>query len=130
MPSHVVIIKTDGTETNPMPQRQAEIYLGKLITANRTASLKQAMNDVYSGKGKATGAYMYAGLGGSHRVLHASSGNGQTSVSLFYVTCPQGTFIIAMGEHLDVPKPKVEYKLTDYGQPSGSFKRNATIKLN
>jgi len=30
---------------------------------------------------------------------------------------------------LNLPKPKVRYKITDYGQPEGEFKSNATIIL-
>lgn len=131
MATHMIIRKRDGTDTIQMPQPQAELYLGNLptLTANRTASLKQALNDVYSDKGKPTGHVLYAGFGGMIPVLHASSGNGQTSVSLFFVRNAGATYLLAMGEHVTEPKPKVSYKLSDYGQPAGPLKGNATVRL-
>jgi hypothetical protein len=51
----MVIMKRDGTLTKPpMQQAQANNYLKKLINANRYASLGQALNDAFDGKGKAT----------------------------------------------------------------------------
>lgn len=129
MPSHITIRKTDGTDTNPMPQRQAEIYLSNLIHRNRVASLKQAMNDVYGDGGKATGAVVYEGFGGRLPVKHASSGNGQHSVSLFYVKHGGMTYLLAMGEHMDLPSPKVGYSLCDYGQPDGDLKNGKSFRI-
>ncbi|MFT6772633.1 MAG: hypothetical protein ACJA1L_000338 [Paracoccaceae bacterium] len=129
MATHIRIRKNDGTDTNPMPQRTVELYLGKMIYANRTASLKQALNDVFSEKGLATGAYLYAGFGGMIPVRHASSGNGQTSVSLFFVSVGGVIYLLAMGEHLNLPSPQVAYRLSDYGQPAGVLKDNARVTL-
>lgn len=122
MANKIIIIKSDGTPTNPMDQAQAESYLGNLIEPNRMANLKQALNDVTSGKGKATGNYTF----NTHKVLHASSGvTGVKSVSLFFYDNAGDHYIIAMGEHVT----SNTYKLTDYGQPTGDFKKNATITL-
>ncbi len=46
MATHMIIRKRDGTDTIQMPQPQAALYLGNLptLTANRTASLKQALS--------------------------------------------------------------------------------------
>lgn len=122
MPNQIVIIKSDGTPTQPMDQPQAESYLGNLIEANRLANLKQALNDVTGGKGKATGAYQFNG----NPVLHASSGTtGVKSVSLFFYDANTNHYVIAMGEHTS----STTYKLTDYGQPSGDFAKNKTISL-
>jgi hypothetical protein len=126
MPSEFVILKRDGTPTVPsMKQTQAENYLSRLITMNRVASLKQALNDISGNGGKATNAYKHNGVA----VKHASSGDGQQSVSLFYTVAGNVATIIAMGEHLTLPYPQVRYKLSDYGQPNGDFKSGATIIL-
>lgn len=123
MANKIIIIKSDGTPTTPMDQAQTEKYLGNLLDANRIANLKQALNDVTSGKGKATGRYTY----NTHAVLHASSGvTGVKSVSLFFYDQAGDHYIIAMGEHTAA----TTYKLTDYGQPSGDFRKNATITLS
>lgn len=122
MSKNIIIIKSDGTATTPMAQAQAEVYLGKLITANRVANLKQSLNDVTGNKAKATGDYTF----NTHPVLHASSGiTGVKSVSLFLYKQASLFYIIAMGEHVS----SKSYKLTDYGQPNGNFKKNATISL-
>jgi hypothetical protein len=118
----IIILKRDGVPTTRMAQPQAERYLGNLIERNRLANLKQALNDVTSGKGKATGDYVFR----SQPVLHASSGNGQTSVSLFFYNAGTTHTIIAMGEHLT----STSYKLADYGQRNGDFKEGARIKLS
>lgn len=121
MSNLIVIIKSDGQPTNPMQQAQAEKYLGNLIEANRLANLKQSLNDITGGGGKATGSYKF----NNQPVLHASSGViGVKSVSLFFYRTDYN-YIIAMGEHTS----SKTYKLTDYGQPSGDFKKNATISL-
>jgi hypothetical protein len=126
------ILKSDGTFSSrsgaktSMAQPQAQAYLQKLVHNNRFASLSQALNDVFGDKGKPTGAYQFD----ARAILHASSGDGETSVSLFFYQENATTAVlVAMGNHLKVPKPQVKYKLTDYGQPTGSFKRDATITL-
>jgi len=128
----MVIMKRDGTLTKPpMAQAQANNYLKNLITANRYASLSQALNDTFDGKGKATTRekppkdYLFNG----HPVLHASSGDGQQSVSLFFYESAGTITLFAMGAHQDLPKPKVRYKLVDYGQPQGEFQEDADIIL-
>lgn len=121
MADEIVIVKTDGTSTRPMQQPQAENYLGNLIEKNRLANLKQSLNDVTGGKGKASGNYTF----NTHPVLHASSGNGQKSVSLFYYDDGGDHHIIAMGEHAN----SSTYRLSDYGQPDGDFKGGKTIAL-
>jgi hypothetical protein len=132
MAERLCIMKRDGSfsarsgEKTSMAQAQALAYLQKLIHNNRFASLSQALNDVFSEKGKATGAYLFD----AHPVLHASSGDGQQSVTLFFYKESDTTAVLfAMGEHLDLPKPKVRYKVSDYGQAQGDFKANATIIL-
>ena len=126
MTKSLIIIKSDGTPTNPpMAQAQAKTYLQNLIEAHRFGSLSQALNDMFGNKGKATGAYIFGG----RPVLHASSGDGEQSVSLFFHVVGETITLFAMGEHMDLPKPKVRYKLSDYGQPTGVFVKNATIIL-
>ncbi|OJV51449.1 MAG: hypothetical protein BGO31_09135 [Bacteroidetes bacterium 43-16] len=122
MANKIIIIQSDGTHTRPMEQAQAEKYLGNLINDNRIANLKQSLNDVTGDKGKATGSYVFDG----HAVLHASSGVEEVkSVSLFFYDQDDDHYIIAMGEHTAAKT----YKLTDYGQETGAFKKNATISL-
>lgn len=121
MPKNINIIKSDGTETGVMEQAQAESYLVNLLNADRVANLKQSLNDVTSNKGKPTAAYIFNG----YPVLHASSGNEVKCVSLFYYDDSNVHYIIAMGEH----QTSTSYKLSDYGQTAGDFKKNATISL-
>ncbi len=123
MSNQIIIIKSDGTQTQAMAQEQAKSYLGNLIYENRLANLSQSLNDVTGGGGKPTGDYTFAG----HRVLHASSGKvGVKSVSLFYYDDNDDHYIIAMGEHVS----SNAYKLSDYGQPDGDFKGDRTIALS
>ena len=117
-----VIKKTDGTLTHPaMGQPQVQNYLIKLVNANSHASFKQALNDVFNGKGKSTGNYQQDNL----PVFHASSGDGQQSVTLFYLMAGTLATIFAMGEHV----AGNSYKVTYYGQPTGSFVTGAKITL-
>ena len=126
MAENLIIVKKDGSRTHPpMAQEQGNNYLRKLIDVERHGSLSQALNQAFDGNGKATGAFRFAG----QPVLHASSGNGQSSVSLFFYMSGTTMVLFAMGEHVDVPKPKVWYKLSDYGQPDGDFAAGKTIKL-
>lgn len=126
MPENMIIIKKDGQRTNPpMAQAQAANYLKNLITSNRYANLTQSLNQAFNGGGKATGPYTYD----QQPVLHASAGDGQTSVSLFYYMSSDTIVLIAMGEHIKLPKPQVAYELSDYGQPAGDFASGKTIRL-
>ncbi len=118
----IVIIKSDGKETpNKMPQHQAEVYLGNLIFNDRIANLKQCMNDVTGGRGKATAAFTFKGKS----VLHASSGNGEKSITLFFYSTDTDQYIFAMGEHVDA----TTYRISVYGQPEGTFRKGRTLQL-
>ncbi|MBQ4771993.1 hypothetical protein F9U44_10825 [Pectobacterium versatile] len=116
-----IYIIDKGVQSGPFNQTQAEKELAEYLEKNRHANMKQAMNDITSGKGKATGSYAYDG----HPVLHASSGNSQKSVSIFFYNTTDGDYLIAMGEH----KTPTSYLLTDFGQKSGDFKLGKTINL-
>lgn len=133
----IVIVKSDGSLAGPMPQAQAESYLfnvHKQVDLN--ASMKQALNDLTGGKGKAstfsTGkntasvSYMFKGK----PVLHASSGDGESSISLFFYRLEAHEYVIAMGEHAGKVKGKETYKLCHYGQDGDPlYKKGATISL-
>ena len=123
----VVIVKTDGSHAGPMAQPQAESYLNNVhANPDLAANLKQAMNDVTSGKGKASQPYTFNG----HPILHASSGNAQKSITLFFYRTGGHEYIVAMGEHAGKVKGKESYKLTHYGQNANqTFKTGATITL-
>ena len=117
-----IIVKKDGEgETTGMLQAQAEKYLGNLLTPDRVANLKQAMNDVFGGRGKASGAYKFA----TQPVLHASSGNMQKSVTLFFYMSGANAKIFAMGQH----KTSSSYSITEYGQRGTDFQLGKTISL-
>lgn len=121
-PASVAMIKKrDGAATSAMAQPQVQSYLLNLLNVNRHANLKQALNDVFSGKGKASGAHIQDG----QPVLHASSGNMQQSVTLFYYMSGAQATIFAMGEHAG----SSSYRVSDYGQPSGSFVEGAKLAL-
>lgn len=123
----IVIVKTDGTTAGPMAQPQAESYLFNVHkNASLTANMKQALNDLTGGKGKASQPYVFNG----HPVLHASSGDGQKSVSLFFYRTGGHEHVFAMGEHAGKFKGKETYKLTHYGQDGNPlYKKGATISL-
>ena len=113
-----------GPSDHPGLQRTqsgAESLLVDIINAaNRTANAKQAMNQMFDGNGKATGPHVYMGL----PVWHASSGNGQKSVSLFYTMNGATAQIVAIGEH----KTGNSYNI-ESGRTSGAFKTGATLTL-
>lgn len=102
-------------------QAGAESLLVDIVnSANRTANAKQAMNQMFDGNGKATGPHSYQGL----PVWHASSGNGQKSVSLFYTMSGMTAQIVAVGEH----KTGNTYNI-ESGRTSGIFKTGVTLTL-
>ena len=120
-----VIVKTDGTPTGGMIQPTTLTYLTNVINQagmnNRRANLSQTLNDVFDGKGKATGGYLYGG----QPVIHASSGNGQMSASLFWTMTGATARIFAMGEHVN----SISYKITVWGQAGTDFAMDRTIRL-
>jgi hypothetical protein len=118
----ILIIKSDGKITpNKMPRETAQLYLSKLLENNKQANLKQCLTDVTDGNGKATGGYKFDGK----PVRHASSGNGQISVTIFYYVQGEDQYIFAIGEH----RGPDSYKITTYGQPGGEFKKGRGIQL-
>jgi hypothetical protein len=120
--SMAIIVKKDGEgDTNAMMQAQTEKYLGNLLTPDKISNLKQSLNDVFGGRGKATGAYTFAG----QAVLHASSGNMQKSVTLFFYMSGVNAKIFAMGEH----KSSSSYTVSEYGQRGTDFQLGKTISL-
>ncbi|KHN51459.1 hypothetical protein [Pectobacterium fontis] len=116
-----IYIIDKGVQSGPFNQFEAEKELENYLEKHRYANMKQAMNDVTFGKGKATGSYTYD----DHYVLHASSGNSQKSVSIFFYHTETGYYLIAMGEHTT----SASYLLSDFGQKSGDFKFGKTISL-
>ncbi|QSY49598.1 hypothetical protein [Streptomyces griseocarneus] len=61
-------------------------------------------------------------------MLHTSSGDGQTSTTLFYFNSDANTMtLFAVGEHL--AGPKTRYKITVYGQAGTDFAQGKTISL-
>ncbi|RJL55219.1 hypothetical protein [Pectobacterium carotovorum] len=116
-----IYIIDKGVQSGPFDQTHTQKELEDYLNKNRHANMKQALNDVTSGKGKATGSYIYEG----YPVLHASSGNDQKSVSIFFYETMDGDYLIAMGMH----ETSTTYQLTDFGQKSGDFKFGKTISL-
>ena len=120
--SMAIIVKKDGEgDTTAMMQPQTEKYLGNLLTPDRISNLKQSLNDVFGGRGKTTGAYAFAG----QPVLHASSGNMQKSVTLFFYMSGVNAKIFAMGQH----KTSSSYSVSEYGQRGTDFQLGKTISL-
>lgn len=122
----VVIVKKDGALTGAMPQATTLTYLTNVINEaqmnNRRANLSQTLNDVFTeGKGKATAAYRYGG----QPVIHASSGNGQVSATLFWIMIGSTARIFAMGEH----DTSTSYKVSVWGQAGTDFAEGRTIRL-
>jgi hypothetical protein len=120
-----LIVKTDGQPTGAMVQATVMTYLTNVINEagmnNRRANLSQALNDVFNGNGKPTGAYLYKGK----PVIHASSGNGQVSASLFWTMVGSQASIFAMGEHVT----STSYKIVVFGQKDTDFAADRTIRL-
>jgi hypothetical protein len=109
---HIGLQRTqDGTQ---------ELLVDIVNSANRTANAKQALNQMFDGNGKATGAHTYGGL----PVWHASSGNGQKSVCLFYTIQGITAQIVAIGEHVTGNSYSLEW-----GRTTGSFKANSTLTI-
>ena len=124
----IVIVKSNGTQVGPMAQPQAESYLANVLSnPSLLPNLKQVLNDLTSGKGKASQPHTFNG----QAVLHASSGNGAHSVSVFFYRLGGNAHLIAMGEHSGKVKGKESYKLTHYGQDANpNFKKGATLILS
>jgi len=118
----ISVLKTDGKKAAGMAIPQAQNYLVNVLgDKSRDANLKQALNDVTGGKGKATGGYKFL----SEPVLHASSGNSQKSVTLFYTLSGVTATIIAMGEHVT----STQYEIDVFGPPNSEFAKGKKITL-
>jgi hypothetical protein len=121
----IIIMKSDGTITTIMNQEQVEKYLSNIIEKNRVSHLKQTLNDVTGNNEKTTGNYIFK----KYPVLHASSGNGQTSVTLFFYKTNEAHVIFAMGRHTEPIKGNTTYEISDYGQEGTDFAKNRKVIL-
>jgi len=97
-----------------------EMVVDIVNSANRTANAKQSINQMFDGNGKATGAHVYQGL----PVWHASSGNGQKSVTLFYTISGVMAQVVAIGEH----KTSTSYDI-EWGPTTSAFSAGKTLNL-
>ena len=97
-----------------------ELLVDIVNSANRTANAKQALTQMFNGDGKATGAHKYGGL----PVWHASSGNGQKSVCLFYTMQGTTAQMVAIGEHVTGNTYSLEW-----GRKVAPFKAGATLAI-
>ena len=86
-----------------------DLIVDIIHSPNRTANAKQAINQMFDGNGKATGKYTYLNL----PVWHASSGNGQKSVSLFYTLFGPTAQVVAIGEHKTSSSYTIEHGPAD-----------------
>lgn len=123
----ITIIKNDGNPTRPMSQPQAQSYLENVLKRTqeigRLANLSQALNDVGSGKGKASGTLRFSG----RPVLHASAGKaGKSSITILFYREGGSEFIFAVGGHLG----SSSYEIDIYGQDSNpAYKLGAKLTL-
>ncbi|MFI9235577.1 hypothetical protein [Streptomyces sp. NPDC053079] len=127
--SMVIERRDGGAPTRAMSQPEAQAYLLGVLKEqkmlDKEVPLKQALNQAFDGGGKATGSYKYK----NRPVLHASSGNGQRSATLFYYSedSTDSTLrLFAIGEH----KTSSSYKITVYGQKGTDFAQGKTVSLN
>ncbi|MEU8918767.1 hypothetical protein [Streptomyces nigrescens] len=125
-PSAMIVIKKDGTgQTGSMPQDRAQNYLVEIVTkrqmTEKVACVKQALTQAFDGGGKSTGKYTFQG----HPVLHASSGNGQKSATLFFYDNAGTLMLFAMGEH----HTATQYTISVYGQKGTDFAQDKTIAI-
>ena|SRR5690606_3707421 len=122
--SKLIIIKRDGTQTSPMDQETAIRYLCKpdLVHSSYHSNVKQVLNDVFTeSRGKASGDLMFQG----NRILHASAGNMQSSVSAFFYRVGTTNYLVALGEHINGDT----YELSIYGQTNGDFEEGKKVRL-
>ncbi|GHC38740.1 hypothetical protein [Streptomyces cinnamoneus] len=125
--SSMVIERRDGGgPTRAMSQPEAQAYLLGVLRnqkmLDKEVPLKQALNQAFDGGGKPTGAYKFK----NRPVLHASSGNGQRSATLFYYSEDSRLTLFAIGEH----KTNASYKITVYGQRGTDFAEGKIVSLN
>ena len=97
-----------------------ELLVDIVDSSTRTANAKQALNQMFNGDGKPTGAYKYMTL----PIWHASSGNGQKSVSIFYTMNGTTAQIVAIGEHVNGSSYRLEW-----GRTAPPFKPGSTLGL-
>ncbi|WP_405751802.1 hypothetical protein OHA19_25780 [Streptomyces sp. NBC_00012] len=122
----MIILGANGAgQTGVMDQARAQNYLTNILARigmlNRLAHLTQALNQAFNGGGLQTHPYLFNGF----PVLHASAGNFQTSVTLFYYLENNTLMLFAMGEH--IPGPQARYRITIYGQAGTDFAMNRII---
>ncbi|WP_327233634.1 hypothetical protein OG349_06280 [Streptomyces sp. NBC_01317] len=113
--------------------KEALAGLEDAVPQGRRANLSQALNDAFSGGGKPSGQHTITNVG-KVNVRHASAGNGQKSVTLFFVE-GEPFRLLALGEH---SSRKDCYDIDDdLGQdrPADSdevraFQRKKTVNVN
>ncbi|MFE9820061.1 hypothetical protein [Streptomyces sp. NBC_00236] len=121
----MIILRANGAgQTGPMTQATTQTYLTNVLTRvgmlNRLPNMTQALNQAFNGGGLPTGAYVFNGF----PVLHASAGNFQTSVTLFYYVNNNVLMLFAMGEHANHAG---NYRISIYGQAGTPFALNAVV---
>lgn len=122
----MIILRANGDgRTGVLDQPRAQNYLTNVLAQrgmlNRLAHLTQALNQAFNGGGLQTHPNLFNGF----PVLHASAGNFQTSVTLFYYLDNNNLMLFAMGEH--IPGPQNRYRITIYGQAGTNFAMNHVI---
>ncbi|MCX4847854.1 hypothetical protein [Streptomyces sp. NBC_00893] len=122
----MIILRANGNgQTGAMDQTRAKNYLINILTRrgmlNRLANLSQALTQAFNGGGFPTHPYVFNGF----PVLHASAGNYQTSVTLFYYLANNNLMLFAVGEH--IPGPQNRYRITIYGQAGTNFAMNSIV---
>jgi len=126
MAMEMVIIRTDGTATGPMPQERARSYLENIVHnngsgQNRVGNVSSALNQAFNDQGKPSGHLQY----NCHSTEHASAGrNSASSVSLFYYRHEDTIILFAMGRHLGSDT----YALDDFHPQRGDY-GHRTIRL-
>ncbi|MET8739952.1 hypothetical protein [Streptomyces sp. NPDC004728] len=126
----MIILRRNGNgQTGPMDQPTVQTYLTNVLAQagmlNRIASLTQALNQAFDGNGLQTHPYVFNGA----PVLHASSGNYQRSVTLFYYENNNTLMLFAMGEHIQGAPNVTRYRITIYGQAGTAFAMNNIIAI-
>jgi hypothetical protein len=112
--------QNDGIGLQRTQQGVIELVVDIVSDKHREANAKQSLTQMFNGDGKATGAYTYLGL----PVWHASSGNGEKSVCLFYTLAGSTAQLVAIGEH----KTSKSYAI-EWGRQAGDFKAGRLISL-
>lgn len=126
IPFTAAVTLTGSVRSKAMTQDAfVAFWEGETGSPKRWASVKQAVQQAFIGKGKPTG-WTFSG----RKVHHASAGSmgKEVSATVFFVVDEverDTAAVIALGAHVTSDT----YEICDWGQPSGDFKLGRTVRI-